>query len=198
MTTGNPFATTPAAEALARPRTAAPLRPARRGLVFWIVRYLPAEIAGTAAMIMAGLVVTTWTDAPAAIGLAALLGGMVGFYVVLAVTIYAEQTESAATFGSAVTRTGLLLLAVVGTAELLDVLLIRPIALIVGVWLAPDPLWGLLGGKLVADVIFYSLAAGAVTATQRRIPLAESRRSRRGAHARVQKRGRGQNRGSVR
>ena len=43
-----------------------------RGIGFWIVRYLPAEIAGTAAMILAGLGVTFWTDNPAIIALAAL------------------------------------------------------------------------------------------------------------------------------
>ncbi len=48
--------------------------PKRRGIVFWVVRYLPAEIVGTAAMVMAGLAVTIWTDAPALIAIAALIG----------------------------------------------------------------------------------------------------------------------------
>src|SRR5690349_16366094 len=61
--------------------------PRRRGLVFWVVRYLPAEIVGTAAMVLAGLAVTVWTDAPALIALAALLGESIGFYTVLAITI---------------------------------------------------------------------------------------------------------------
>ena len=52
----------------------------------------------------------------------------------------------------------------VGDASV-SALLIRPAALILGVWLVPDPLWGLLIGKIVADVVFYAIAAGAFTVT---------------------------------
>lgn len=139
----------------------------RRGIVFWIIRYLPAEIVGTAAMVIAGLVVTMWTDNAALIALAALLGEIVGFYVVLAITIYAEQAQVSPSLRSAIGRTAMLLVAEFGVAELLDTLLIRPVALLVGVWLLPDPLWGLLAGKVFADVIFYAIAAGAFTVTAR-------------------------------
>lgn len=151
--------------------------PRRRGFLFWVVRYLPAEIAGTAAMVVAGLLVTIWTDNPAAIALAALLGEIVGFYAVLAVTIYAEQAQVASTLRGAIGRTGMLLVAEFGVAELLDTLLIRPAALMLGVWLLPDPLWGLLAGKVVADIIFYAIAAGAFTVTDK-TGLREGRRSR--------------------
>jgi hypothetical protein len=137
----------------------------RRGIVFWIVRYLPAEIVGTATMVIAGLVVTMWTSAPALIAIAALLGEIVGFYLVLAITIYAEQSAVSANWRRAVGRTFMLLVAEFGAAELLDTLLIRPAALMLGVWLLPDPLWGLLAGKVFADVIFYAIAAGAFTIT---------------------------------
>jgi hypothetical protein len=139
--------------------------PRRRGIVFWIVRYLPAEIVGTAAMVVAGLVATIWTSAPALIAVAALFGEIVGFYVVLAITIYAEQTAHSLTWRRAIARTFLLLVAEFGAAEVLDTLLIRPAALMLGVWLLPDPLWGLLAGKVFADVIFYAIAAGAFTIT---------------------------------
>ncbi|MDY0908712.1 hypothetical protein [Microbacterium sp. CFBP9034] len=138
-----------------------------RGIVFWITRYLPAEIVGTAAMVMAGLLATLWTDSPALIALAALLGEFVGFYLVLAFTIYIEQAPASRTRGVALTRTMMLLVAEFGVAELLDTLLIRPAALMAGVWLFADPLWGLLVGKVVADVIFYAIAAGAFTVTAR-------------------------------
>ena len=137
--------------------------PKRRGIVFWVVRYLPAEIVGTAAMVMAGLAVTIWTDAPALIAIAALIGESIGFYAVLAITIYAEQSAVAPTWRRAVVRTFMLLLAEFGPAELLDTLLIRPAALTLGVFLLPDPLWGLLAGKVFADIIFYAIAAGAFT-----------------------------------
>ena len=122
-------------------------------------------------MIAAGLLVTLWTTAPVAIALAALVGESLGFYLVLAVTIYGEQASQTVTGshgrGRAVTRTVALLLAEFGPAELLDSLLIRPAALVLGVLVLPDPVWGLLAGKLVADLVFYALAAGAFTLTDR-------------------------------
>jgi hypothetical protein len=139
----------------------------RRGIVFWVVRYLPAEIVGTAAMVLAGLAITFWTDVPALIALAALAGETVGFYAVLAITVYAEQAPVSSSWRRAARRTMLLLLAEFGAAELLDTLLIRPAALTIGVWLLPDAMWGLLAGKVVADIIFYALAAGAFTLTAR-------------------------------
>jgi hypothetical protein len=151
--------------------------PRRRGIVFWVVRYLPAEIVGTAAMVMAGLAVTIWTDAPALIAIAALIGESVGFYAVLAITIYAEQSAVAPTWRRAVVRTFMLLIAEFGPAELVDTLLIRPAALTLGVWLIPDAMWGLLAGKVFADVVFYAIAAGAFTITAK-TGLRDGRRSR--------------------
>ena len=137
----------------------------RRGLVFWIVRYLPAEVVGTAAMIIGGVLATTWTDAAPLIALAALSGEIVGFYAVLAVTIYIEQAQVTTTRRRAVARTFVLLVAEFGAAELLDTFLVRPAALMLGVWLIPDPLWGMLAGKVAADIVFYAVAAGAFTVT---------------------------------
>lgn len=139
----------------------------RRGILFWMRRYLPAEVAGTALMLGAGLAVTLWTDAAAAVALAALLGEIVGFYAVLAVSVYLEQRSAARSRRRALARTGMLLIAEFGAAEVLDTLLIRPIALVAGVWLLGDPVWGLLVGKVVADVVFYAIAAGAFTLTAR-------------------------------
>lgn len=138
-----------------------------RGMAFWIVRYLPAEISGTAAMILAGLGVTIWTDNPAIIALAALVGEIIGFYVVLILVIYFEQSRHSGGGRRAFSRTIVLLLAEFGAAELLDTLLIRPVALVLGVWVLKDPVWGLLAGKVVADVIFYAVAAGAFTITDK-------------------------------
>jgi hypothetical protein len=137
----------------------------RRGLVFWIVRYLPAEVVGTAAMVFAGLLATVWTDAAPLIALAALVGEIIGFYAVLAVTIFIEQAQVTATRRRAAGRTLMLLVAEFGAAEMLDTLLIRPAALMLGVWLIPDPLWGVLAGKVAADIVFYAIAAGAFTVT---------------------------------
>lgn len=149
----------------------------RHGFVFWVVRYLPAEIVGTAAMLLAGTLVTIWTDNAVAVALAALVGESLGFYGVLAVTIYSEQARVAQSLRAAIGRTGLLLIAEFGLAELLDTLVIRPVALMLGVWLLSDPFWGLLAGKVAADIVFYAVAAGAFTVTDN-TGLRESRRER--------------------
>ena len=118
-------------------------------------------------MVLAGLVVTIWTDNAAVIALAALVGEIIGFYAVLAITIYLEQAQVAQQLRGAVGRTGLLLVAEFGVAELMDTLLVRPAALMLGVWLLRDPLWGLLAGKILADIVFYAVAAGAFTVTDK-------------------------------
>jgi hypothetical protein len=118
-------------------------------------------------MVFGGLLAAMWTDAAPLIALAALGGEILGFYLVLAVTIYSEQARVSATRRRAVARTAMLLLAEFGAAELLDTFVIRPAALLLGVWLIPDPLWGMLAGKIAADVVFYSIAAGAFTVTAR-------------------------------
>ena len=51
-----------------------------------------------------------------------------------------------------------------------DSLLIRPAALFLGVLVLPDPVWGMLAGKIVADLVFYAIAAGAFTLTDRAGP----------------------------
>ncbi len=141
-------------------------RAPRRGLRFWIVRYLPAEVVGTVAMMTAGALITLWTDNPALIALAAVVGESVGFYAVLVVSTFVEQSRVDGRRSPAV-RTGLLLVAEFGPAELVDTLLIRPAALYLGVLLIPDPVWGLLVGKVAADMVFYAIAAGAFTLTAR-------------------------------
>ena len=150
-------ATPPEADGRARPR----------GLLFWIARYLPAEVAGTAAMVIGGLLASAWTTATPLIALAALVGEIVGFYAVLAVTIYLEQVPVTATRRRTLGRTGMLLVAEFGAAELLDTFLVRPAALMLGIWLVPDPVWGMLAGKAAADIVFYAVAAGAFTVTAR-------------------------------
>lgn len=159
------------AEPSTTPEGAAPdTRTRPRRLAFWICRYLPAEVAGTAAMILAGLGVTVWTDNPALIAVAALVGEIFGFYIVLAITVYGEQwvhvQDASHARRRALVRTFGLLVAEFGAAELLDTLLIRPAALMIGVWLA-GPMWGMIAGKVVADVVFYAVAAGAFTLTVR-------------------------------
>lgn len=151
----------------------------RPGLPFWIRRYLPAEAAGSATLLLAGLLTSATTDSPAAIAVAATLGEIVGFYLVLGAMVYREQRAQPLHRGASrvAGRTLVLLAAEFGAAELLDTLLVRPGAMTVGVWLLGSPVWGLIAGKVVADVLFYAVAAGSFTVTDRagmRTPLHET------------------------
>ncbi|WP_203580160.1 hypothetical protein [Microbacterium hibisci] len=164
-TSPGPAETAPASPAPAETAPGEAAETRRRGVAFWIRRYLPAEVAGTVAMVIAGLLATVWTDAAPLIAVAALVGEILGFYAVLAVTIFLEQARVARSRRHAAARTLGLLVAEFGAAELLDTFLVRPAALMLGVWLIPDPLWGMLAGKVAADIVFYAIAAGAFTIT---------------------------------
>ena len=128
-------------------------------------------------MIMAGLGVTIWTDSPALIAIAALARRDRGLLPRPRDHDLHRAAAVSADWRRAIVRTFLLLVAEFGVAELLDTLLIRPAALVVGVWLLPDPMWGLLVGKVFADVVFYAIAAGAFTLTAK-TGLRDGRRSR--------------------
>ncbi|MFT4135363.1 hypothetical protein [Microbacterium sp.] len=67
----------------------------------------------------------------------------------------------------AAARSLLLLVAEFGPAELLDSLLVRPGLIALALWLLPGTLWALLVGKVLADIVFYVIAAGAFTITER-------------------------------
>ncbi|QKJ18495.1 hypothetical protein [Microbacterium hominis] len=141
--------------------------PRTRGLLFWIRRYLPAEIVCTIAMLAATALVALWTDNVALLAAAAYIGETIGFYGVLAVTVYVEQRREFGGGPRTLGRTGVLLVAEFGPAEIVDSVLVRPAALIAGVWLLPDPLLGVLAGKFAADLVFYLVAAGSFSLTDR-------------------------------
>lgn len=131
----------------------------RIGILFWLRRYLPAEIAGTAALVLAGLAVAGAGVHPVVVTAAAVVGENLGFYGVLAVAVLVEQRGRGRRGARAITATLVLLAAEFSAAELLDSLLVRPGAITLALWLAPDPFWALLAGKVAADLVFYAIAA---------------------------------------
>jgi hypothetical protein len=174
----------------ARPLVPIPATAARpRGILFWVRRYLPAELIGTAVLLVAGLGVMVWTDHPFAVAAAAVVGENIGFYGVLATVVLLEQRRLGRTGFRVVAATAVLLIAEFGGAEVLDTLLIRPAAISFAVWLIPDPVWALLIGKVAADLVFYALAAVAfVLTTKTRLrrpaePTAAGRPDQEGVHA---------------
>ncbi len=145
--------------------TAAPsITDDRHRLTFWVRRYLPAELAGTAAVVLVGLAASRSIH-PGVITVAAVIGESLAFYAFLGIAIYVEQARLVRSRRRCLRRTGALLLAEFGAAEVLDTVIIRPAAVLAAVTLAPDPLWGLLIGKLLADVAFYAIAGASFTLT---------------------------------
>ena len=158
-------APTAVADAGPQPRRMATRRWTR--VWFWVRRYLPAEIAGTLAVVAVGLVVHTWSESPLITAGAATIAESVVFYAVFAVGNYREQRAVTQTRRAAASRSLLLMVAEFGPAELLDSLLVRPGLIALAVWLLPGTLWALLVGKVLADIVFYVIAAGAFTITAR-------------------------------
>jgi hypothetical protein len=140
----------------------------RSGL-FWAKRYLPPEIAGTATMLAAGLAASAAGLPPVLVGIAASEGEGVGFYAVAGVSVWREQRRNFPDRGRLriLLRVLGLLLFEFGPAELLDTFLLRPLALTLAVQFIPAVAWALIAGKVVADIVFYVLAATAFRVSER-------------------------------
>ena len=138
------------------------LRAARWG--FWLRRYGPAEVVCLVTMLAASIVAARLTASPPLLAASAIAGATVGFYGVLVVAVLREQRlvvdparpRYATRLAS---RTVLLLTAEFGAAELLDTFVWRPALMMAAVVLLHEPVWGLLAGKAVADVLFYVVSS---------------------------------------
>lgn len=131
---------------------------------FWLRRYGPAEAACLVTMLAASVLAARLTSSPPLLAASAIAGATVGFYGVLVVTVAREQrrvlTPQQPRYAARVaSRTVLLLTAEFGAAELLDTFVWRPVLMVSAVVLLDAPVWGLLVGKVAADVLFYTVSA---------------------------------------
>jgi hypothetical protein len=153
-------------------RSTEPSRPrwARRAW-FWVRRYGPAEIACLITMLAASILAAQLTDSPPLLAVAAIAGATVGFYGVLLTTVMREQLALLPVQPGRIRRASIrtvgLLAAEFGVAEVSDTFVIRPALMILGVILVRDAVWGLLLGKVVADVLFYVVSGVCFRITQR-------------------------------
>ncbi|SDN61106.1 Diaminopimelate decarboxylase [Klenkia soli] len=138
-----------------------------RSSLFWLRRYLPAELAGTAALLLAGLLTLEHTGSVLGSAVAATVAESVGFYAVALARIAAEQRRAGSRGRVLAARTAGLGLAEFGPAEVLDSLLVRPAALWAGATVVPHAALGLLAGKVAADLVFYAVAASSYRLTDR-------------------------------
>lgn len=135
------------------------------GWRFWVRRYGPAEAACLLGMLVASHLAVRVTASPPLLATSAILGATAGFYGVLVVGVLREQRaalDGETRLARVLARTGLLLVAEFGVAEVLDTLLWRPALMMVGVVVVGDvlgPVWGLLAGKVLSDVLFYVVSA---------------------------------------
>lgn len=144
------------------------LRPAptvvlRDKLREWGGRYLLAELVGTVAAVTAALAVYAGTGSLASAALAGSLAETVGFYAVILRRILPELYRRHAGTGP-VRRLLRTVRSAVGeasdflAAEIADTALVRPgLIYLAASWTGSGVGWGLLIGKLLADVGFYAV-----------------------------------------
>jgi hypothetical protein len=130
----------------------------------WVRRYLPCEIAGTACEFGGAALAYLNTGSFAAAAIVATIGASFGYYAAAygtAVrTTYREHLHLPRV-RRALTANGLALRSIAiefGPAEVIDSLLIRPLAFYLGPILFGGMVAGWIFAKLVADVGFYVLA----------------------------------------
>lgn len=129
----------------------------------WARRYLPCEIAGTTCEMGGAAIAYGATGSVAAAAVVATVGASVGYYVAAywtAVrTAYRAQPSSRLRRWLVANGRALRSIAVeFGPAEVVDSLIIRPLAFYFGPILFGGVVAGWIFGKLVADVGFYVLA----------------------------------------
>ncbi len=130
----------------------------------WARRYLPCEVAGTTCELGGAAIAYAITESVAAAAVIATIGASVGYYA--AAYSAAVRTAYRADLRSsrrsrAFTANGLALRSVAiefGPAEVIDSLIIRPLAFYFGPILFGGMVAGWIFAKLVADVGFYVLA----------------------------------------
>jgi hypothetical protein len=144
-------------------------RPARLPVVVrdklreWGRRYLLAEIAGTIAALTGALTVHTLTGSLASAALAGSVAESIAYYAVVLRRMLPllHQRHAGAAPVRRLLRTGRDAVTEVSdflAAELADTLLVRPgLIFLAAGWAGSGVVWGLLLGKLLADVGFYAV-----------------------------------------
>jgi hypothetical protein len=161
--------------------TGAGATPARTGRVAekmreWGRRYLLAEVVGTLSALVAAIGVYTATRSLASAALAASLAETAGFYgVVLSRTLPPlYRLHAGLSHGRRLLQTGRRGLAEASdfvVAELTDTLVLRPgLIFLAAHWAGQDVVFGLVVGKLLADVGFYAVVIPSYELRKRLVP----------------------------
>lgn len=126
----------------------------------WLRRYLPAEALATCCALLGGLLASLANPALAALG--GTWGENVGYYgAILTRDLRARRARDERLTPAGVLRVLRNILLEFGGAELLDSFVVRPAAMFTMIGLTGSLPLGLILGKVIADLAFYSAAIGA-------------------------------------
>lgn len=141
----------------------------------WLSRYIPAEVLGTIAAVIGAWAVYAYTDSYAAATAAGWVGEGIGFYgyfvsIELLKSHKRHQRHSPVKRAYlATTEASTNLLVEFLPAELLDNLIIRPLAMFTAPhYIHPYPV-GFLIGTLIADLFFFAFAIVGYEARKRQL-----------------------------
>jgi hypothetical protein len=126
----------------------------------WLRRYLPAEALATCFALVGGLLVSLGNPALAALG--GTWGENIGYYgAMIARDLRERRARDERLTPAGGLRVVRNLVLEFGGAELLDSFLVRPAAMFAMIGVTGSLPVGLILGKVVADLAFYSAAIGA-------------------------------------
>ena len=129
----------------------------------WIRRYAWAEVISTIFTFLSGWASSGITKNSVAIAYAGTIGAAAGFYGFIFIRdIYNSYLKHE----PETIRVKILLVArclrnmgfEFGLAELLDFVVVRPICLLSGPVILKNYFWGILAGKTIADIIFFTIS----------------------------------------
>ena len=144
----------------------------RHGIRFWLMRYLPSELAGTALSLLTAWIAYRLSGSLVVAALAGTVGENIGFYGVAVGRSIRDQWRFERALGATRPRASVraalwLSLLEFGPAEVVDTFCVRPLLLWAAPMLIGNPLAGWLVGKLGADALFYAMAGVGYLASRR-------------------------------
>ncbi len=126
----------------------------------WLRRYVPLEAASIVAAVTGGALMSAVTDDAVTIAYAAAWSENLGYYGIAAIREMRAQAhaDQQASFATRSKRAATSLLWEFGVAEVVDSLVVRPLAMWAAMTFLGQMHAGIIAGKLVADVVFYGIA----------------------------------------
>ena len=131
----------------------------RARIVDWLQRYGFAECAGLTCALLGSWIVRRVTGSAIAAGYGGAWGEAIGYSTVIIGRDFLSASRSVRARGRAfrIADGGRVIVDLIqefGPSGILDTLFTRPLAMAAGIrWLGPQ--WGVLAGKVAADILFY-------------------------------------------